>query len=392
MFVDWAGDTVPLVDAISGETMKAYLFVAVLPYSGYVFVRAYTNQRMDSWIDAHVRAFAFYNGVPTITVPDNAPTATHRKKRGDAARVVTERYRQFADHYGMAIVPARVNRATDKAAVEGAVNTIYKRILGYLLEDIWTTLDDVNDAIFERLHEVNHDIRRPDGTNRYERYEAEELPHLNPLPAEAFEEVTWKELKVGRNYHVTTDYQHYSVPYELAGQQLRVRIMTTSVTIFNNQQVVAEHRRRFGRKGQYSTIPEHVPPQHKEISGLWSRRWFLQRASTFGPATTAVITQILDRYEIEAQSYLDCQNILGNLGRNKPKLEAACQQVLDMRGTGTYSLLKRLISNKGINSAGKTLPARAASNTKPDAAADSGNDLTGAFIRGPDYYRAEEDS
>jgi transposase len=199
MFVDWAGDTVPLVDSLTGDTVKAYLFVAVLPYSGYVFVRAFMNQKMEAWIDAHARAFSFYGGVPAITVPDNAATATHRKKRGDAARSVTEKYRQFADHYGTAIVPARVNRATDKAAVEGAVNTVYKRILGYLLEDIWTTLDDVNDAITERLFEVNHGIRRTDGSTRFERYEAEELRLLKPLPAEALEEVTWKELKAGRN-------------------------------------------------------------------------------------------------------------------------------------------------------------------------------------------------
>jgi transposase len=131
MFVDWAGDTIPIVDAVSGETVKAYLFVAVLPFSGYLFVRAFLSMRLEAWLNAHVNAFEFYGGVAQITVPDNALTATHRKTRGDPARFVNDRYRQLADHYGTAIVPARVARPRDKAAVEAAVNTVNNRVIGY---------------------------------------------------------------------------------------------------------------------------------------------------------------------------------------------------------------------------------------------------------------------
>jgi hypothetical protein len=97
--------------------------------------------------------------------------------------------------------------------VESAVNTTNKRVLGYLLEEVWTALPDVNAAISERLREVNHDIRRVDGSTRFERFTQEEAGALLPLPRLAFEQVAWKELKVGRNYHVTCDYQHYSVPF-----------------------------------------------------------------------------------------------------------------------------------------------------------------------------------
>lgn len=387
MFVDWAGDTIPLVDAVTGEIVKAYLFVAVLPFSGYLFVRAFTGMRMDAWLSAHVSAFEFYGGVPQITVPDNALTATHRKKRGDAARFVTDRYQQLADHYGTAIVPARVSKPRDKAAVESAVNTVNKRVIGYLLEDVWTTLPDVNDLISERVHEVNHTIRRADGTTRFERFTDEEASLLKPLPREVFEEVTWKELKVGRNYHITTDYQHYSVPYDLAGQLLRVRITSSSVSIFSQQRVIAEHRRKSGRKGQYSTDPAHVPPQHKDIAGLWSRRWFTDQAGRIGPATLLVIEQILDRYEIEAQGYLDCQNILQTLGRNKQKLEAACQQLLNMRSSPAYSTIKRLMAATSSDEQVQQPVRAAAVNTKNKQAQAGDVGETGALVRGADYYR-----
>lgn len=386
MFVDWAGDTIPLIDAASGQQVAAYLFVATLPFSGCVFCRAFTDMRTDAWITAHIGAFEAFDGVVQILVPDNASTATYRAKRGDAARFVTDRYRQMADHYGCAIVPARVRKPRDKAAVESAVNTINKRVIGYLLEETWTTLTELNEAIDERVWEINHEIRRADGTTRFERFTAEEAPVLTPLPDERFEQVEWKQLKVGRNYHITADYQHYSVPYALAGQLLRARLTASRVTVFDGQQVVAEHRRNTGRKGQYSTDPGHVPPQHRDVEGLWSRRWFTDRAAAFGPATVAVIGQILDRHQVEAQGYLDCQNILGTLGKSKKqKLEAACQQLINMRGYATYSTLKRLMA--AIDSDEKKQdPVRAAASNRKNTPT-GGADAAGALVRGADYYR-----
>ena len=102
---------------MTGEVSRAYLFLAVLPFSGYVFCRAFTDMRMEAWIAAHVAAFEFTGGTVQILVPDNATTATHRKARGDAARFVTDRYRQMADHYGVAVVPARVRKPRDKPQV-----------------------------------------------------------------------------------------------------------------------------------------------------------------------------------------------------------------------------------------------------------------------------------
>ena len=345
MLVDWAGDTIDLVDAVTGEVTKAVLFVAVLPFSGALFCRAYTDMKSQSWLDAHVRAFSSFGGVAQIIVPDNPTTSTHQRHKGDAERVVNARYQQLADHYQSAIVPARAKKPRDKAAVENAVNVVNKRVIGYLDEDVWTSLAELNEAIGERVHEINHDIRRADDSTRWERFEAEEAHLLGSLPDARFEEVEWKELKAGRNYHVTADYQRYSVPYALAGRLLRVRLTSTRISVFDGTEIVCEHRRLAGRKGQYSTLSEHVPPQHRTIDGLWSRDWFIDRARSFGPATVAVIEQILDRHVIEAQGYLDCQNILGGLGkRNRERLEAACQELLNRGGRATYTTLKRLMA------------------------------------------------
>jgi len=88
---------------------------------------------------------------------------------------------------------------------------VNKRVIGYLESDVWTSLEELNEAIEERVGEINHDLRRVDGTTRWEQLRAEEQPSLAPLPATRFEEVTWKEVKAGRNYHISCDYQRYSL-------------------------------------------------------------------------------------------------------------------------------------------------------------------------------------
>ena len=345
MQVDWAGDTVDIVDPVTGEITKAFLFVAVLPYSGVVFCRAYLNQKSEAWLDAHAQAFTFFGGVVKMIIPDNPTTSTHQRRRGDRERVINARYQQLAEHYGCAIVPARPRKPRDKAAAENAVNVINKRVIGYLAEDMWTTLAEVNEAIDERVYEINRVLRRANGTTRWELFETEEAAELAPLPTDRFEDVIWKEVKVGRNYHLTCESPHYSVPYEHAGQLLRVRVTSSMITVFDGHDIICEHARLTGRKGQYSTLPEHQPAQHRDVDGLWSRKWFTARAASFGPATTDVIEQILDRHQVEAQGYLDCQNILGTLGRNnRARLEAACQELLNSRGYPTYTMLKRLMA------------------------------------------------
>lgn len=389
MLVDWAGDTIDLVDTASGEVTRAVLFVAVLPYSGALFCRAYLNMKSPAWLDAHVRAFGFFTGVTQIVVPDNPTTSTHQRHQGEAERVVNARYQQLADHYQCAVVPARSRKPRDKAAVENAVNVVNKRVIGYLEGEVWTSLEELNEAIEERVAEVNHDLRRADGTTRWEQFTAEEQPLLAALPATRFEEVEWKEFKAGRNYHISCDYQRYSVPYRLAGRLLRVRLTSTRVTIFDGHDLVCEHPRLTGRKGQYSTLAEHVPPQHQGIDGLWSRRWFTDRARSFGPATVAVVEQILDRHAIEAQGYLDCQNILSGLGKaNRDRLEAACQELLNNHAQASYTTLKRLMAaiNSDAKKPRRVTPAASTRKRSTTGAAGAGGAGSGGAELGPDVY------
>ena len=134
-----------------------------------------------------------------------------------------------------------------------------KLVIGYLAEEVWTTVEALNAPIAERVAEINTAIRRPDGTTRWERFDLDEAPPLAALPADGFATVEWKQLKVGRNYHLSCDSQYYSVPCTFAVQLPRVRLTAQSVTIYDGDQVVCVNLRRHGRKGQYPTVLAHAP-------------------------------------------------------------------------------------------------------------------------------------
>lgn len=384
MFVDWAGPTMQVVDLVTGESSKAYFFVASLPYSGLVFCQVFSNMKQEAWNRAHVNALAFIGGVPQMIVPDNARTATHKRTLNDSEVVITKSYRQLAEHYQTAIVPARSNRPTDKAHVERMVQVVETRIIGYLASETWTSFEELNDAVAERLLEINEQLRRVNGTTRQEVFDAEEAALLQPLPDQPYESVEYKQLKVGRNYHFTSDYQHYSVPYGLAGKVLSVRITATTVSIFDGQTKVCEHPRKLGRRGQYSTEFDHAPKHHQQVQGLWSREWFLNRARSFGPATVQVITQVLDRSKIEAQAFLACRNILTELGGKKTSLEETCQEMLDINGYPTYTSLKRVMATLAAAKEETAPAAPAAQNVKNLGEIQ---DLSGVFVRDAEHYK-----
>lgn len=128
--VDWAGDTMSYTDTDTGEIKLSYIFVAVLPASAYPFAYAYGDTKIQNWIDAHVRAFEYFGGVPKITIPDNTKTAVIKSDLVDP--VLNKTYNEMARHYHTTLVPARSGKPKDKAADENMVGNVSRRIIAAL--------------------------------------------------------------------------------------------------------------------------------------------------------------------------------------------------------------------------------------------------------------------
>lgn len=369
MEVDWAGQTAEIIHDETGEAIKAYVFVAALPYSGYAYSEAFLNQQSESWIAAHVNAYAYLGGVTRILVPDNLKTGVDKHTRDDV--VVNKTYQDMAEHYGTAVIPARVRAPKDKASVEGAVGNVSSFILAAIRNQRFYSLRELNDAIHERLRVLNHKpFQKKDGSRAT--LFAQEKPFLLPLPKYAFEVAEWKVATVQLNYHIAVDGQYYSVPFDYIRRKVDVRLTRYVVEVFSDGVRLCSHTRLFGGAGQYSTQEAHMPPKHQQYQ-QWTGERFRQWAAKIGSNTAAVVESILTSRQVEQQGYRACMSLLKLSEQfTSARLEAACAKALRYTPRPSYKSVASI-----LKSAQDSLPEEPVSQSpKPPA----------GFTRGPEYY------
>lgn len=371
--VDWAGDPAYIIDPDTGEVTKVFLFVGVMSYSQYPYVEGFINEQQNAWISAHIHMFEYFGGVAKILVPDNCKTAVmHNGNWNDPQ--VNAVYHEMAEYYNCAIVPARVRAPKDKPNAEGTVGVISTWIIAALRDQQFFSLAELNAAIRQKLFEFSRKpFQKKDGT-RYDIYMEEEFPLLTPLPQSRYELAEWKEATVQFNYHISVESMYYSVPYEYIKRKVDVRITASTIEVFYKQARIASHRRLFGRKGQYSTVTEHMPEDHQkylEWNGDRFRRWGAQ----IGPNTATVVNSILISGRVEQQSYRSCMGLLKLTDKYSPKrLENACTLALSYTTSPSYKNVKDILAAGRDKALADEKDAHAGPNPY-------------ALTRGSDYYR-----
>ncbi len=340
-FVDWAGQTVPVVDRATGEVREAHVFVGVLGASNYTYAEASFTQDLPAWIEAHCRMFEFFGGVPGAIVPDNTKTAVSWTCRYEPGLVRS--YEEMAAHYGTVILPARPRKPRDKAKVETAVQVVERWVLAPLRHRTFTSLPELNQAIREGIEALNHRPFQKLSGSRRTLFEALDRPALKPLPAQRYEYAEWKRAKVNIDYHVEVDRNFYSVPYQLVGQEVEVRLTAGTVEVFHRVQRVASHRRSHGR-GQTLTDPQHRPAAHQRHLE-WTPSRLIRWAEGIGPQTAALVRTLLESYPHPEQGYRSCLGILRLAKRFGPaRLEAACGRALRL-GARSYRSVRSILDH-----------------------------------------------
>lgn len=368
MQVDWAGDTASVVDTDSGELIPVYVFVATLPYSGYSYVEGFFSMNQDCWTAAHVNAYKYFGGVARIIQCDNLKTGVLR--HGHDEIELNKSYQELAEHYGTAILPARVRSPKDKAFVEGTVGVISTLILAALRNQRFLSLNELNDAILERLYEFNHKPFQKREGSRASEFEVEK-PFLLPLPPRPFELSTWKIATVGPNYHIAVDGMNYSVPYEYIKQKVDVRVTRSTVEVFFGGNRICSHKRLYGRQNQYSTTESHMPEKHQKYI-QWNGERFRRWAEKIGIETQTVVSAILAGYKVEQQGYKACMGLLKLADKYTPeRLEGACRKAL------TFTPRPSLKNVQAILASGQDR-----TEEQPNTASSSQY----GFTRGAEYY------
>jgi transposase len=363
LFVDYAGQTVDVVDPRTGEIRAAQIFVAVLGHSSYTYAEATWTQNAADWIGAQVRALAFFGGVPAAIVPDNLKAGVIKAHRYDPD--LNPAYQDFAAHYATTVLPARVRKPRDKAKVEVGVQIVERWVLARLRHQTFFSLAELNAAIRALIQALNaRPFQKRDGC-RQSVFESVERAALKPLPAVRYEYATWKKAKVHLDYHVDIERHYYSVPHPLIGKTVDVRLCASTVEIFLRGIRVAAHVRSTVRGG-FTTIPAHRPERHRAVVELTHEK-LLRRAEAVGPATAGVLQAQIHTRTHPEQALRACLGILRLAQDFSPeKLEDACRRALALQSS-SYRAVRALIASPPQTELTLSLPEH-------------------ANVRGPSYY------
>jgi transposase len=369
LFVDYAGQTMPVIDRSTGELLDAQIFVAVLGASNYSYAEATWTQRLPDWIGSHVRAFNYLGSVPAIVVPDNLKSGVHLAHRYEPE--LNRTYEELGRHYGVAIIPTRSAKPRDKAKVESGVLVVERWILARLRNRQFFSLVELNTAIAELLEVLNNrPFKKLPGTRR-SMFDSLDRPAMQSLPATPYEYAEFKKVRVNIDYHVAIDKHYYSVPYQLVKQQLEARITSNTVELINKGKRIASHRRNY-QPGRHTTVNAHMPKAHREYAE-WTPERLVRWARETGSATAKLVETILGSRPHPQHGFRACLGIM-RLGKHytAPRLEAASRRALVI-GSCSYKSVESILKN-GLDR--KPLPA-----TTIDTPAIEHHNL-----RGSDYY------
>lgn len=371
LFVDFAGPGVPVVDRETGEMSEAQIFVATLGASNYTFVVACSGQDLRSWLDAHVQAFRFFNGVPKFLVPDNLKSAVIEATRFDP--LLNRSYSRLAEHYGCGVMPARPYRPRDKAKVEKGVQVVEQQILARLRNVTFFSIEDLNRELKPLLNEMNTAPFQKMSGSRASLFEEIDRPALRPLPPEPFEFEQWVlAIRIPKDYHIEVDGHYYSVPFRFIGERVDVRITDHTIEVVHGGLRIASHVRNWAA-GQKTSLVEHMPASHAAYHGL-SPEIFLEQAGAVGPATTRLIESILASKPYPQLSFDQCFGILRTQLKKhgSSSLEIACKYSIAI-GCPTYKVVKSLLEH-GVERLPDQLSLDLASIEHPN-------------IRGPEHFK-----
>jgi len=374
--VDWAGGTTPVISAETGEHLDAYVFVSALSYSGYAYAEAFWSMKSEEWIQAHVHAYNFYGGVTRLLVPDNLKTGID--KNTSLETVVNKTYQEMAEHYGTAVLPARIEAPNDKPYAEGAVKGVKTWILAAIRNEKFFTLADLNAAIKSKLEEYNTRPFQKIAGSRLTKY-LEEKSFLLPLPRHPFEKSEWKVATVMKDYHVKCGHQYYSVPHMYIGKKVDIRATRDVVEVYFDNMRICSHQRVDTFRDKYITDKAHMPDGHQK-HGEWSGDRFRVWAAKIGPNCSSCIEYFLSNAKVEEQSFKTCNALLHLSGKYTPdRLERACQRVLSFTPRPSFKAVDSVLKSKQDIAADMEKE----QNTLKETALEYG------FIRGAKYYGGE---
>lgn len=369
LFIDFSGDGIDIIDPKTGEVKPAVLFVAVLGASSYTYVEPVLRQDLPTWVQCHVNALKFFGGATELWVPDNPKVGVTKTDRYEPELNPT--YRDLAEHYGVAVIPARVRKPKDKAKVEVAVLIAERWIIAALRKHRFFSIEAVKAAVAPLLEKLNAKHMRRLKKSRRQLFEELDAPALKALPTKNYEFAAWAKGKVGPHYHVEFQNHFYSVPYALVGQYAEVRATATTVELMVKGIRVASHGRD-DAPNKYTTVSAHMPRAHSDYAE-WDPPRLISWARQVGPSCAALVEGIMTRRKHPQHGFQACMGVMAlRKYFDDVRIEAACARAMKANAF-SYKSVKAILKN-GLDTQRLEEPLNLSLPLHEN-------------IRGPDYYQ-----
>lgn len=343
MEVDWAGATITIYDPVTGDTTPAYLFVAVLSCSCYVYAEACPNMKSESFINCHIHAYEYFGGVTRLLIPDNLRTGVTKNTRYET--IIPRTYKEMAQHYDTAIVPARVKAPDDKPNAEGSVKFATTWILAALRNEHFFSFEEAKAAVAEKLEDLNTRPFQKRVGNRRLAFENEEKEFMQPLPNNPYEPAVWSTAKVQNDYLITDGINKYSVPFDLIGEEVDIRTAKDTIEVFFHSNRVASHTRVMKAQRDPIRRKEHMPLAHQKYLS-YDKDSFHSWAKDIGMNTEKVMEFFLTSEKEPEQGYKYCVGLMKLAERYNPsRIEKACERILSVTTQPSLRSITTILKN-----------------------------------------------
>ncbi len=340
-FSDFSGGTLNITDPSTGEVVTARLFVCALGASSFTYAEPFFSESAQSWCTGQANAFSYFGLCPEIVVPDN-PRAVVSKACAYEPEINPD-FLVLAEHFGIAVIPARVRRPKDKAVVEAAVGLSTRWILARLRNHTFFSLAEANAAVRELVNDLNdRPFKKIPGCRR-SLFESIDKPAMKPLPTNRYEYTHVQYAKTNIDYHIEVEKCFYSVPHQLVGKRLEVRAGITAIEVFWKGRRIASHP-KCPRPGQAHTLDEHMPKAHRAYKD-WSPERIISWSAKIGPATAHFVQEMMSRKKYPELAYRASLGLI-RLAKlhTAERLEAACERATAV-GCYSYKNVKLILQN-----------------------------------------------
>jgi transposase len=372
LFVDFAGKSECYIDAVTGEIIRCQLFVACMPYSDFGFAIAVPSQKIGDFLHALEQCLIFFGGVAEILVTDNLKSAVTKADRYEPD--INRTLEDFANHYGITVMPTRAMKPKDKALVENHVKMFYTHIHARMRNEQHFSLGSLNDGILKRVVDHNQTRMQRKTYSRVECFLSEEKPLLKPLPAELYELKSYRSYKVAKNnfIYLSSDKHYYSVPYTYIGRRVDVILSHTKVKVYHGGKKIAQHVRSYDPRKLYVYEEEHLCSSHQHYRDR-SPDYYIRRARALSAVFADFISCKFNCGVPPETLYRGCEGLISLARKTEPAILGMACEMAQIHENYSLKYLQNVIKNKtyidGMNQPSK-LPLPTHSN-----------------IRGREYYQ-----